>query len=617
MSEATELVSFPLNYKGDWDASGGSYPTGATESDVYRVSVAGTVSTIAYVPGDLIVATASGEFSSVFNTPGGGSGISNVVEDTTPQLGGQLDTQGNYISTAPGNGTVDSPPLILWAGDSSAVLNDGDAAVAYLIAGSGLGGNDGGEAIVNGGVVPSGAGNGGKLSLGGGGADENDGGDVSITGGDSSGNNTGSGLGGRTRIRAGDGAVQGGDVEIISGGSSFGAQGRVSLSPSAAGGSVGIHYNHSGMGEAELEIWKDTNPLHTTGFKVGLKVPAALAADATYILPLVDGAPGETLVTDGSKNLSFAAPAGGGDPAYTAESVPDILPSATGLDALAMGDGASATGSKSLSIGVNAATTAVGGIVIGEGSIGEDTRPIAFGYLAHAFGYQGIAVGANAVASGNSIAIGSDADASIANFSNIAIGNSSSAQDTTIALGNGASASGASGLSIGRNAVVTQPFSVAIGYQAETVTDKEFALGFGGVLGGSLVDRTIMRQDLVVGPNTTALSGIPVPNNTLWMFEIVVAATSENSATADESAVYNLKGVIKNRGGVTTMKGAVAKEILYEDVAVWDVNVVANDTTDELEIIWDFGGDVPVNSGAGVVGGLVTAKVRITEVREA
>ena len=43
------------------------------------------------------------------NLPAGGGGISNVVEDTTPQLGGDLDVNGNTITSAT-NGAVTTSP---------------------------------------------------------------------------------------------------------------------------------------------------------------------------------------------------------------------------------------------------------------------------------------------------------------------------------------------------------------------------------------------------------------------------------------------------------------------------------------------------------------------------
>ena len=49
-----------------------------------------------------------------------------------------------------------------------------------------------------------------------------------------------------------------------------------------------------------------------TGNFIGLKMPASVTVDQTYILPLVDGNAGQALVTDGAGALSWAA-AGGGE----------------------------------------------------------------------------------------------------------------------------------------------------------------------------------------------------------------------------------------------------------------------------------------------------------------
>ena len=53
-------------YKGDWDASSGSFPSGAQTGWFYYVSVAGTVSGVAFHVGDNIVATTDNASTSVF-----------------------------------------------------------------------------------------------------------------------------------------------------------------------------------------------------------------------------------------------------------------------------------------------------------------------------------------------------------------------------------------------------------------------------------------------------------------------------------------------------------------------------------------------------------------------
>lgn len=60
--------------------------------------------------------------------------------------------------------------------------------------------------------------------------------------------------------------------------------------------------------------WESGNATtgNSTGNFIGLKMPAGVTVDQTYVLPLLDGEAGQALVTDGSGALSWA-PAGGGE----------------------------------------------------------------------------------------------------------------------------------------------------------------------------------------------------------------------------------------------------------------------------------------------------------------
>lgn len=62
----------------------------------------------------------------------------------------------------------------------------------------------------------------------------------------------------------------------------------------------------SGLNVTPLRFYNLTNTFYT-GFKAGNNL-----ADVTFTLPISDGTTGQVLVTDGSGNLSFATPAGGG-----------------------------------------------------------------------------------------------------------------------------------------------------------------------------------------------------------------------------------------------------------------------------------------------------------------
>lgn len=78
----------------------GADVTGA--ANVETAIEAMTLTPVSGATGDevLVVDATDGGLKAVLweNLPGSGGGISNVVEDTTPQLGGDLDTQGNSIT---------------------------------------------------------------------------------------------------------------------------------------------------------------------------------------------------------------------------------------------------------------------------------------------------------------------------------------------------------------------------------------------------------------------------------------------------------------------------------------------------------------------------------------
>ena len=135
----------------------------------------------------------------------------------------------------------------------------------------------------------------------------------------------------------------------------------------------------------------------------------------TYTLPKVDGtANGQVLTTNGSGTVSWATPAsGGGADLYAAnESSPTAQPSATGTNAIAIGDSATSTGTNSVALGKSRAS-------------GADSFAAAISVNSttyQAAGAGSIAMGPYALTqAGNCVAIGPTASTSI--YSNsVAIG---------------------------------------------------------------------------------------------------------------------------------------------------------------------------------------------------
>jgi hypothetical protein len=84
--------------------------------------------------------------------------------------------------------------------------------------------------------------------------------------------------------------------------------------------------------------------------------------------------------------------------------------------------------------------------------------------------------------------------------------------------------------------------------------------------------------------NALFLDGISrrmlVPTNTVWTFEITVAARS----SAGQVAAYSIRGIISNGSGTTTLPAAATVTAVYEADAAWNIVVSADDTNDALVV---------------------------------
>jgi len=282
----------------------------------------------------------------------------NIIEDTTPQLGGDLDVNGNAIRQADndsgtptqlsiggGNSiTSNGGSVSMFAGDSSTGASGGDLSIG---GGSAYGtGHNGGWTRIWG--AYSFSGNGGHVSIKGGFAYNNDdtggdagniflacedgygttglGGDIIIESGRSTG---GPGLtGGDIKLLAKNGYTEGGsiqlecygtwnglageiggDITLEAGWAGAGSGGSVRLTPghgdANGNGRVVIHAPGSKVGVGRLDFRNDTNTSHTTGNTITLEASSSLVTDVTLILPVNDGDSGQVLSTNGSGLMSW------------------------------------------------------------------------------------------------------------------------------------------------------------------------------------------------------------------------------------------------------------------------------------------------------------------------
>tara|TARA_R110002167_G_scaffold16980_1_gene65597 strand:- start:2438 stop:3907 length:1470 start_codon:yes stop_codon:yes gene_type:complete len=221
------------------------------------------------------------------------------------------------------------------------------------------------------------------------------------------------------------------------------------------------------------------------------------------------GSAGQVLtVNSGASASEWAAAAGGAD-LYTAnESSPSNQPSATGANAVAIGDGAQATGSDSFALGENSRSGATrstafafsnaGGTNSFAACIGStsnakgalSTNSVAMGKNATAGGLRSAALGdeavtgtsgESAVALGTSYANGTDCFAAAISTNSTALG----ARDTnTIAMGEHCSSSQSNAVAIGSFNVASDYYSTIIGGFSSSV-----ACSYAAILGGR--DNTI------------------------------------------------------------------------------------------------------------------------------
>ena len=195
-----------------------------------------------------------------------------------------------------------------------------------------------------------------------------------------------------------------------------------------------------------------------------------------------------TIASDGTI-ASTASGGGGGADLYAAnESSPSAQPSATGANAIAIGDSAVASGTKSLSTGA--------GTAAGWGSV-------ALGHNTSTAGSYAVAIGANS-SGGASIGHGHGSLAlgggNAAGASSVAIGTSraTGTHSFAAAIQSTSTSYGASGHS-----------SIAIGYQAKTTVDgiNSVAIGNNAVASGSLSVAIGRNSSSGLGQDNLAMAG--------------------------------------------------------------------------------------------------------------
>jgi len=247
--------------------------------------------------------------------------------------------------------------------------------------------------------------------------------------------------------------------------------------------------------------------------------------------------------------------------------------------------------------------TVVGGTIGGGGASGFVQRitgnygTISGGNNNAAAGSAVIGGGGSNVASGPYATVGGGhSNIASGTYSTIGGGSSNTAdgvQRATVGGGGGNTASGYyATVGGGAGNIASGSYAaVAGGWGADASHHGEFALAGGWFThpgaGQAQTSVYVLRRTTTSGTATdlfldgdTATQSLTVAAGRTVTFDILVVARTEDGA----SAGYQFLGVIENQGGTTSFIGTPQKTVLGEDVAGWDVSVIADNANDALVI---------------------------------
>ena len=304
----------------------------------------------------------------------------------------------------------------------------------------------------------------------------------------------------------------------------------------------------------------------------------------------------------------FGAGADADGTAFVVESVPGTAATATGTDALGMGDGAVAGNAAGddgvLAIGANSTATGDGAIAIGQNTDSTGANSIAIGgnvtdaTSADALAARAIAIGNNSLADAtNGIAIGVTSDAGGTDA--IAIGSATNAvAPGAIAIGDNTDATGTSCIALGGNSTDTDSAdcsavnSVAIGQHvlADDIGEFAFASGEFATQSDAHTSIYVLRNQTTDATQTELFSDasagdISVPSDCTTLARISIVARQANEDGT--SAAYLIVVALDNNAGTTAVVTAATVTTIIEDTnaSAWDVTATADDTNDGINVL--------------------------------
>ena len=430
---------------------------------------------------------------------------------------------------------------------------------------------------------------------------------------------------------------------IASNSSSYGAQGLGSISigtlskaTALAGTAVGYgatstHVASSAFGTSATTT--ATNQIALGGSGITARISGA------YNLPTSDGTNGQVLTTDGSGNVTFAAAGGGGGAALYAanESSPSAQPSATGVNAIAIGDTAVSSGTDSFAFGkaraigarslaFNTGTNVSNGaisadaIAMGEFAKASNSMSIAIGYSSNSTGSQAVGLGFVAYATGNKsialqrgLASGEDSLTAIitnntssygaSGANSIAMGYLAKANNSYATVSGGASnvASGFHSTVIGGSSNLADNIgSTVLGGRYGTTRGIRGAAVFGGygnqitatqgtsqsglyILAEQTTDATATALKTDNQSSSSTANQIVLPNGGAYAFTGTIVGR-EAASSGTECAAWKVEGLIRREANAGSTVLVNSSTTVLNNAPNWGMALSADTTNGALAI---------------------------------
>ena len=451
---------------------------------------------------------------------------------------------------------------------------------------------------------------------------------TSIGSGSSSAGSTAAGSGSVALSNARAGGSDSFAATITSNTSTYGAIGTNSIAIGRLAKASTTGGNAIGWGATSTHEYASAfgvNATTTTSHQVALAgTNHTVLISGAYKLPTADGSANQVLTTNGSGQLSFAAAAGGPDLFAENWNGTTTQPSATGVNAVAIGTSSNSTGTGALSAphsnagGDYSFAAAIGNSTSSYGSQGNNSvafgqNPLSNGLNSAALGANAQAIGTGSSAVGQSYSSGSYAFAAAINnntssygatgANSIAMGYQAKANNSYATVSGGASnvASGYHSTVIGGSSNLADNIgSTVLGGRYGTTRGIRGAAVFGGygnqitatqgtsqsglyILAEQTTDATATDLKTDNQSSSSTANQIVLPNGGAYAFHGTIVGR-EASSSGTECAAWRVEGLIRREGSAGTTVLVNSATTVLNNAPSWGMSLSANTSLGCLKI---------------------------------